>query len=91
MDYSKKTCSCYSERGIIITEYTKTFKSKYKKIFKSNPFAANLFMLFKDLANEKGHIVFSGDEDERLNEISSLMDARFNDVYAYQLDDDPKK
>ena len=57
---------------------SRALKRKYDQVFRTDPIAANLFLLLTELANEKGQIV----TDEK--ELQSLMVARFNrpDEYA---------
>ena len=49
------------------------FRKKYKKLFKKDPEAANLFLLLCELADEKGQVETSDEE------LAELMQARFND------------
>ena len=55
------------------------FKKEYDRIFRQDPEAANLFLLLRELANEKGEVVSNEEE------LAILMDARFNDYREYQL------
>lgn len=59
------------------------FKKEYNKLFKSNPFQANLFLLLCELANDKGEVLF--DDDKAYKELGILMEARFNDPEGYAL------
>ncbi len=65
--------------------YNKKFKKDYKKIFKKDPLAANMMLLFLDLSDENGQFCLEGDEQEQAEQISQLMDARFDDPTGYQL------
>jgi hypothetical protein len=55
------------------------FRKKYKRLFKKDPGAANLFILLAELADEKGQIVTNE------KELAELMAARFNDPEEYAL------
>lgn len=56
------------------------FRQKYKKLFKKDPLAANMFLLLCELANEKGEVVVKDD-----GELAELMAVRFEDPEAWQL------
>jgi len=55
------------------------FKRKYKKIFKKDPEAANLFLLLCELADERGQVEASEEE------LAELMAVRFYDPLEYAL------
>jgi len=55
------------------------FRREYDRIFKTDPAAANLFLLLAELADEYGQVV----TDEL--EITRLMAARFEDPRRYTL------
>jgi len=57
----------------------KKFKREYKRLFKKDPEAANLFLLLCELADERGQ----GETNEE--ELAELMAARFNDSKEYAL------
>lgn len=62
----------------------KTFKKDYNKEFKRDPIAANLFLLLCELANDRGEIHFSPNENPA-KILNKLMSIRFEDPKAYQL------
>jgi hypothetical protein len=51
------------------------FKRKYDKLYKTDPLAANTFLLLCELANEKGQVKTDPEE------LAKLLAARFNDPY----------
>jgi len=55
------------------------FKKEYNKIYDSEPYMANLFLLLCELANEKGEVEITVDE------LFILSKARFNDPDEYAL------
>lgn len=62
------------------------FKRKYDKLFKQDPIGANMFLLLAELADDKGRVKIQGsNEKEVAQELSRLMDARFNDPAEYAL------
>jgi hypothetical protein len=62
------------------------FKRKYDRLFKGDPFSANMFLLLCELADEKGQVKVPGTNEKEISEeISKLMAARFNDPEEYQL------
>ena len=65
------------------------FKRRYKKLFRTDPLAANVMLLLAELANDAGEIVF-GNVDPAV-EIQKLMLARFDDPRAYQLEGGPER
>ena len=58
------------------------FRREYRKIFKKDPMAANLFLLLAELADENGQVRLGPDPEA---ELAVLMAARFEDPAAYQL------
>lgn len=58
------------------------FRREYRKIFKKDPMAANLFLLLSELADERGQVRLGPDPEQ---ELSVLMGARFEDPRANQL------
>ena len=66
-------------------KYNSKFKKAYKKMFKKNPVAANMMILFMDIADENGQFTLEGNKDEQADQLMMLMAARFNDVEEYQL------
>ena len=56
-----------------------TFKKDYDKIFKTDPEAANLYLLICELADENGQVRI--DEEE----LAELMAVRFEDPGKYAL------
>lgn len=65
------------------------FKRRYKKLFRTDPLAANVMLLLAELANDAGEIVF-GNVDPAV-EIQKLMLVRFDDPRAYQLPGGPEQ
>ena len=63
------------------------FKRDYKRIFKRNPEAANLFLLLCELADEQGRVHLGPDAEA---ELVVLMQARFENPAACQLSGRPK-
>ena len=57
----------------------KKFRRKYRRIFKENPEAANLFLLICELTDENGEVKTDP------TELATLMAARFNDPAEYAL------
>ena len=55
------------------------FKKDYDRLFKQNPMGANMFLLFCEIADDKGQVVTNE------HEIAELMAARFNDPEEYAL------
>jgi hypothetical protein len=55
------------------------FRRQYKKLFKRDPQAANVFLLLCELANKKGQVKADPEELKR------LMGVRFEDPKGYQL------
>jgi hypothetical protein len=60
---------------------SKNFKYDYDRLFKMDPMMANMFLLLRELAEDKGQVVI----DEK--EIADLMGIRFNDPNEYALGD----
>jgi len=58
------------------------FRREYRKIFKKDPMAANLFLLLSELADDRGQVRLGPDPEGQL---ALLMGARFEDPTAYQL------
>ena len=56
------------------------FIKKYDWLFKTNPLAANIFLMLAEQADEKGQVTV---KDAR--EIARLMAARFEDPRRYAL------
>lgn len=61
----------------------RAFRREYDRIFKTDPAAANVFLLLAELADEKGKVNLSWPLPEA--EIQRLMAARFDDPKAYHL------
>ena len=62
------------------------FKKRYDKLFKQDPIGANMFLLLAELADDKGQVKIQGsNEKEVAQELSRLMEARFNDPVEYAL------
>lgn len=57
----------------------KVFKKRYDSLFRHDPVMANLFLLLCELANEKGQVTTNEEE------ISRIMEVRFNDPREYSL------
>jgi len=57
---------------------TRNFKKDYNRLFHENPETANLFLLLCELS-DKGRVITSEEE------LSLLMQARFNDLSEYAL------
>ena len=60
----------------------KRFKKDYDKLFKEDPVSANLMLLLCDIADKDGNFIIQEPADA---ELSRLMNARFNNISAYQL------
>ena len=61
-------------------------KREYNRLFKKDPLIANTFLLLAELADDKGQVKIQGsNEKEVAQELSRLMDARFNDPAEYAL------
>lgn len=58
---------------------SKAFKRDYNRLFKKSPESANILLLLCEIADDKGRV------ETNEEEISILMNARFNDPRAYQL------
>lgn len=63
----------------MVFQPNKVFRQKYKKLFKKDPEAANMFLLLCELADEKGQVA----TDE--HELARLFNARFNDPKEYAI------
>ena len=61
------------------------FRRDYDQLFKQDPAAANMMLLLCELADEKGQVKL--DEEE----LTRLMEARFDDPRAYQLSGGPRR
>lgn len=61
------------------------FKKKYMKLFKKDPFSANVFLLLCELAGPDGKIALPKDPEEMNRELASLVQARFQDPCGRQL------
>jgi len=62
------------------------FKKEYDKLFKQDPIGANVFLLLSELADDKGRVKIQGSNEKEISqELSRLMEARFNDVKRYAL------
>ena len=61
-------------------EANKKFKRDYKRLFKKDPLAANMFLMLCELAGKNGQVVVQGEQ-----ELAELMAVRFEDPEAYQL------
>ena len=59
------------------------FRREYRKIFKKDPMAANLFLLLSELADDRGQVRLGPDPEA---ELAVLMAAQFEDPTAYQLE-----
>ena len=57
----------------------KRIKREYDKIFRTDPLAANLFLLLAEIADEKGKVQTTEAE------LADLMAARFEDPKEYAL------
>ncbi len=67
-------------------EPNRRFKKEYDKLFKRDPIEANMFLLLAELAADKGRVIIQGsNEKEVAQELSRLMEARFNDPEEYAL------
>ena len=60
-------------------------KKEYNRLFKIDPIIANLFLLLHELADKDGQVKMPADEDEMLEQIQILMQARFNDPLGYAI------
>jgi len=62
------------------------FKKEYDRLFKQNPIGANVFLLLAELADNKGRIKIQGSNEKEVGqELTRLMEARFNDPMEYAL------
>jgi len=61
------------------------FKKKYRQIFRRDPLSANLFLLLCEMAGHSGEVVLPSDPKAIDQELSSLMQARFQDPEGWQL------
>lgn len=52
------------------------FRREYRRIFKKDPMAANVFMLLAELADENGQVRLGPDPE---SELAQLLAARFED------------
>ena len=60
----------------------RAFRRQYRRIFRKDPAAANVFLLLAELADERGQVQLGPDAEA---ELAVLMAARFEDPRAYQL------
>ena len=60
------------------------FKRHYDRLFRKDPLGANVFLLLAELANEHGEIRLEAPSPEI--EIQRLLEARFDNPRAYQLE-----
>jgi len=63
----------------------KAFRKKYKRLWKQNPEAANLFLLMCELADERGQMVLPENPQEIEQELADLMNVRFDDPRGWAL------
>lgn len=61
---------------------SRKFKKDYDRIFKKDPTAANVLLLFCELADERGQVQLGPLPEE---EIQRLLIARFDNPQEYQL------
>ncbi len=61
------------------------FRKSYRKIFKKDPVAANLFLLLCELAGPDGEVILPNDPEKVDRELRDLMVARFEDLWGWQL------
>ena len=62
------------------------FKKEYNRLFKQDPIGANVFLLLAELADNKGRIKIQGSNEKEVGqELTRLMEARFNDPMEYAL------
>lgn len=64
--------------------FNRKFRRDYDKIFKTDPIAANIFLVLAELSDINGQILF--DTATMPADIDKLLSARFNDCSAYNLD-----
>lgn len=69
----------------MVATLNRKFRKEYRKIFKKDPLAANLFLLLFELAGPDGKIVLPNDPKAIDKELSSLMQARYEDPEGWQL------
>ncbi len=67
------------------TKLNRKFRREYNRIFEKDPVAANLFLLLAELAGPDGTVTFPGGPREMSQELSDLLQARFEDPYARQI------
>lgn len=63
----------------------KKFRREYRKLWKEDPQAANLYLLMCELADKDGQVRLPADEKESKRVLAELMTARFNDLEEYAL------
>lgn len=63
----------------MIFEPNKKFKKQYNRIFRTDPEAANLFLLICEIADKNGQVATDPEE------LAVLMAARFEDPREYAL------
>jgi hypothetical protein len=64
----------------------RAFRRSYNKIFRHDPFTANMFLMLCEMADENGLFTVPGETDfEHAVYIAKLMDTRFDDPDAKQL------
>lgn len=61
------------------------FRKRYRKIFKKDPTAANLFLLLCELAGPDGKVFLPGDPKAVETELQTLLAARFENPEEWQL------
>ena len=61
-------------------EPDRKFKRHYKRLFKKDPLAANMFLILCELADKNGQVVVRGEQ-----ELAELMAVRFEDPESYHL------
>jgi hypothetical protein len=68
---------------------SRRFRRDYDRLFRKDPAAANMMLLFCEIADEHGEVRLETSFPEV--EIQRLMAARFTDPRAYQLPGGPKR
>ena len=65
--------------GVVAFLPNRRFKKEYRRLYKKDPLAANMFLLLCELTDENGQI------ETNEEELAELIAARFNDPEDYVL------
>jgi len=69
-------------------QHNRRFRRDYDKLFRHDPLSANTFLLFAELADERGQVPLGPFPEVKLQ---NLLTTRFEDCRAYQLPGGPKR